>query len=183
MSKELELKEKDLGAEFCLLFNDVTRDAARDVVGWILECNFATDKPPMLNLVINSPGGDLYAAFAIIDIMESSRIPIRTIGLGEISSAGLMIFMAGTKGERVLTPNTSIMSHRWSGMGGYGKSHELIAAQRDTQLVNERMLRHYIKYTGIPEKKIHEKLLPHHDVFLTADEAKKLGVCDVVALI
>jgi ATP-dependent protease ClpP protease subunit len=55
-----------------------------------------------LLLMICSEGGDTAAAFALIDVMKSSRIPIKTIGLGMIASAGLLIFLAGTSGRRLL---------------------------------------------------------------------------------
>lgn len=167
---------------FALLFDDIVDDSAKEIVQWIIEANFADDRPDILNLIIKSRGGELSTAFAIIDIMKSSSIPIRTIGLGEISSAGLMIFIAGTKGQRLLTPNTSIMSHRWAG-GNFGKSHELIAAQRDNELTNEKMMNHYMQCTGLTEKKILQHLLPPHDVYLSAQEAMKFGICDQVALI
>lgn len=167
---------------FALLFDDISDESAKEIVQWILEANFTPNPPDMLNLIIKSQGGDLSAAFAIIDIMKSSMIPIRTIGLGEISSAGLIIFITGTKGQRLLTPNTSIMSHRWAG-GNFGKSHELIAAQKETELINEKVMNHYIKHTGLTEKKILSCLLPAHDVYLSAQEALKFGICDKVALV
>jgi ATP-dependent Clp protease protease subunit len=165
---------------FALLIDDVSDDSAKEIIQWLIESNFSEDPPDILNLIICSPGGTLSAAFAIIDVMNSSHIPIRTIGLGQIASAGLMLFMAGTKGHRVLTPNTSIMSHAWSG-GSLGKSHELFAIGKEFELTNMRMVNHYIKHTGLKEKEVLQYLLPPQDVYLSADEAKKLGLCDVVS--
>ena len=42
------------------------------------------------------------------------------------------------------------------------------------------MLTHYKKCTGLTEKKIREFLLPAEDVWLSANQAKKLGLCDSV---
>ncbi len=67
-----------------------------------------------LLLMICSEGGDMSAAFALIDVMKSSNIFIKTVGLGQIASAGLLIFLAGSPGRRTLTPNTSIMSHQYA---------------------------------------------------------------------
>ena len=64
--------------------------------------------------------------FALIDIIHGSRLPIWTVGIGMLASMGLMIFMAGEKGHRVLTPNTLILSHQWSGVDS-GKEHELVS--------------------------------------------------------
>lgn len=165
---------------FCMIFDAVDEDVSKQVIQFIIESTFSEDRPDILNILINSPGGQLHDAFAIIDVMKSCPIPIRTIGLGQISSAGLMIFLSGTKGERVLTPNTSIMSHQWSG-GSLGKSNELWAAGKEFDLTDKRMMNHYMKTTGLSEKKIREHLLPAHDVYLSSSEALKFGICDKVA--
>src|SRR5580698_9660787 len=47
---------------------------------------------PILPIVINSGGGDLYALFAIADVLESSKIPIATIVTGKAMSAGAALF-------------------------------------------------------------------------------------------
>ena len=165
-----------------LLNGEFDYQIAQEVITWILESNLRKKKKfKHLTLIINSHGGELSCAFAIIDMMRGSQIPIHTVGIGQISSCGLMTFLAGAKGYRVLTPNTSIMSHQWSG-GTYGKEHELIAAQRDNELTRERMLVHYKQTTGLDEKIIKEKLLPAHDVFLSAEEALALKICDHIKL-
>ena len=44
----------------------------------------------------------------------------------------------------------------------------------------KRMLNHYKKCTGLTEKEIREHLLPPEDVWLSGQEAKKLGICDYI---
>jgi ATP-dependent Clp protease protease subunit len=153
--------------------------ACKHAIEWIFEANFAEERPDMLNMIICSPGGDLNAAFALVDTMRGSAIPIRTIGLGQIASAGLMIFIAGEAGERILTPNTSILSHQYS-WGAFGKEHELFAQIKEFDLTTKRMIAHYKKCTGLKEAQIREYLLPPQDIWLSAQESKKLGLCDDV---
>ena len=158
---------------------DISLSSAKNVVEWIFEANFAEERPELLNLIICSPGGDLNAAFAVIDVMRGSAIPVRTIGLGQIASAGLMMFIAGTKGHRLLTPNTSILSHQYS-WGAFGKEHELFATVKEFDLTTKKMIQHYKKCSGLAEAKIREVLLPPQDMWLSPQEAKKLGLCDDV---
>jgi ATP-dependent Clp protease protease subunit len=158
---------------------EINLQTAKQTVEWIFECNFQEERPDLLNLIITSPGGDLNAAFAIIDTMRGSAIPIRTIGLGQIASAGLMIFIAGAKGKRLLTPNTSILSHQYS-WGAFGKEHELFATVKEFDLTTKKMIAHYKKCSGLSEVKIKELLLPPQDMWLSPLEAKKLGLCDDV---
>lgn len=183
MFEKIEKVESDFNTVYPvhLLFDEVNQESAKEVCTWIINANFAKEPPTILNLIINSPGGDLNSAYAIIDLMQSSQIPIRTIGLGQIQSAGIMIFMTGAKGERVLTPNTSIMSHQYS-WSVEGKHNELVAIRKEFDLTYERMMNHYKTHTSLSEAKIKKYLLPSEDVYLTAKEALKLGICDKVAL-
>ena len=176
----IQLSDKDQSAHsFYLFMDEVTLATTKPMVEWIFDANFSEERPDMLNLIICSPGGDLNAAFAMIDTMRGSAIPIRTIGLGQIASAGLMIFIAGEKGQRILTPNTSILSHQYS-WGAFGKEHELFAQIKEFDLTTKRMIAHYKKCTGLKEEQIRDYLLPPQDMWLSAVEAKKLGICDDV---
>lgn len=176
----IQLNNKDDAAHsFFLFMDEVTLQTTKPMVEWIFDANFSEERPDMLNLIICSPGGDLNAAFALIDTMRGSAIPIRTIGLGQIASAGLMIFIAGDAGNRILTPNTSILSHQYS-WGAFGKEHELFATVKEFDLTTKKMVQHYKKCTGLNEKKIREILLPPQDIWLSPSEAKELGICDHV---
>lgn len=160
--------------------NDFNVSSVKDVITWILDSNFQpTTKFENLTLIITSYGGDLFAALALIDVMRGSAIPIHTIGLGVVASAGLMTFIAGEKGHRIITPNTSILSHQWTA-GAYGKEHELVATARQFDLTTQRTIAHYKRCTGLSDKKIREKLLPPQDVWLSSEEALELHLVDTV---
>jgi ATP-dependent Clp protease protease subunit len=153
----------------------------KPVIQAIIEKNLMpnSQRPKELTLVINSPGGQVHSAFALIDTMKGSAIPVKTVGIGMIASCGLLTFMAGTKGRRVITPNTSILSHQYS-WGSGGKEHELFARVREFELSTARMLEHYKKCTGLSEKKVRDILLPPEDRWLSAKEAVKYGIADKI---
>ena len=163
-----------------VFMSEVTQETMKPLIDWIIAENFnQAKKKKELTLGICSPGGDLNACFALVDVMKGSKIPIRTIGMGMIASCGLLMFISGEKGRRILTPNTSILSHQYS-WGSYGKEHELFAQVKEYDLTTERIVNHYKKCTGLTEEKIRKYLLPPHDVWLSAKEAKKLGLCDSI---
>ena len=176
----IQLSDKESSEHsFYLFMDEVTLATTKPMIEWIFDANFSEERPDLLNLIVCSPGGDLNAAFAMIDTMRGSAVPIRTIGLGQIASAGLMIFIAGKKGKRILTPNTSILSHQYS-WGAFGKEHELFATVKEFDLTTKKMIQHYKKCTGLTDAKIREVLLPPQDIWLSPLEAKKLGLCDEV---
>lgn len=166
-----------------VLMGDIDSESVRPVIEWILHENFVTKKKRKeLLLMVCSPGGAVHDAFALIDVMKSSIIPIKTVGLGMIASSGLLIFLAGTIGRRVLTPNTSILSHQFSWYNE-GKVHELFATMKEYELTQVRMVAHYQQCTGLSEEDIRKHLLPAHDVWLTADDALRLNICDNISVL
>jgi ATP-dependent Clp protease protease subunit len=178
-------KDKDTSLEdhgIFFLNDDIDDENCGKAITFILESNL-NKKHNKIKLIINSHGGSCTSGFALVDVMVGSTIPVQTIGLGIIASMGLMIFIAGEKGTRTLTPNTVIMSHQYSSVF-WGKEHELVAERIHQNLMTKKILSHYSKYTNLKsEKQIREKLLPPHEVYLTAQEAKKYGICDVIKLV
>ncbi|RYD64918.1 MAG: ATP-dependent Clp protease proteolytic subunit [Verrucomicrobiaceae bacterium] len=164
-----------------LFMDHFNASSCEKAIRFILEKNLLpkAERPEALRFVINSPGGDVNSCFALIDTVKSSKIPVHTVGLGQISSCGCLLFMAGERGYRVVTPNTAVLSHQFS-WGTYGKEHELFAVVKEFTLTQRRILDHYKKCTGLSEKKIREHLLPAEDMWLSADEAVKYGLADHV---
>jgi ATP-dependent Clp protease protease subunit len=164
-----------------VLMGEIHADSVKPVVEWILYENYVKKKKlKELLLMICSEGGDLSVAFALIDVMRSSKIPIKTVGLGQIASCGLLIFLSGHAGRRVLTPNTSVMSHQFS-WGSEGKAHELFATMKEFDLVQQRMVNLYQSTTGLDEATIRTILLPPQDVYLSAEEALRYCICDHIS--
>lgn len=164
----------------CYLFTTpVTAATVRPVIEWILLENLAEHRRDFLQLFINSPGGALHDCFALTDVMEASAVPIRTTGIGLVASCGLLIFMAGQKGHRVITPNTSILSHQFTA-GVVGKEHELIASQRQHAMLSKRLIAHYKHHTKLSVAKIRKELMPAGDRWLTAREAVKYNLADKI---
>jgi ATP-dependent Clp endopeptidase proteolytic subunit ClpP len=161
-----------------VLMGEIDAESVRPVVEWVLYENYVKKKKlKELLLMICSEGGDLSVAFALIDVMRTSKIPIKTVGLGQIASCGLLIFLSGAVGRRVLTANTSIMSHQFS-WGTEGKAHELFATMKEFELTQQRMVNLYKSTTGLDEETIKTVLLPAQDVYLSAEQALSYGICD-----
>ena len=162
-----------------ILMDEISPDSCKDAIEFILKQNSEKKKQKRLQFMICSNGGDVPPCFALIDIMRGSGIPIHTIGLGVIASCGLLLFITGEKGKRILTPNTSILSHQYS-WGSWGKEHELFAQVKEFELSSRRLVEHYKRCTGLSEEDIRTYLLPPEDVWLSGKEAKKLGICDSI---
>lgn len=158
------------------LTGDIDEVSCGEVIRWILSENI-TGQHKELRLFINSCGGELYSAFALIDIMKASRIPVYTVGTGSLMSAAFLIFISGARGHRSITKNTSVMSHQFSTFYE-GKEHDIKASEKETRYVKQRMLDIMKEQCPMDEKTIKRKLLPPSDVWLSAEECIDLGVAD-----
>ncbi len=179
-TKEKEREEKGLTDYGIIYLSGAIGEAnAEEVCKQLIEFNIK-GSINQVQMVINSPGGTCTAGFSIIDIMEWSNIPIYTTGIGMIASMGLLIFMTGEKGHRIVTPRTSILSHRFSAMN-FGNHSQLIAGRREEDMLHERILNHYMNYSGIKDRnELETYLLRDVDTWLTTEEAIRMGIVDVV---
>jgi ATP-dependent Clp protease protease subunit len=159
------------------LTGEITEDNINECIKWIVFENLDKARQKTLTMYVNSTGGDLYQAFALIDVMNSSNHPIRTIGVGSIMSAAFLIFASGTQGERYIAANTGIMCHQFSD-SQEGKYHDIKAQAKENELCNGRMVEILKAATGLPTAKIKAKLLPASDVYMTAQELLDYSVAD-----
>jgi ATP-dependent Clp protease protease subunit len=159
------------------LSGEIDNETIGEVIKWLIYENLGSSQNKILTLYINSTGGDLYEAFALIDVMRNSKCQIRTVGVGAVMSAAFLIFASGSKGERFAGQNTSFMCHQFTS-GSEDKYHDLKATMRENDLCNTRMIQILKDSTGLVPSKIKSKLLPASDVYLTADEVVELGVAD-----
>ena len=166
-----------LGAH--MLYDEINEVSAYRVNDFILKASMVMDEDAILTLFINTPGGSVIDGWAIIDTMELSRIPIRTVGVGSIISMGVPIFIAGTKGERIMTPNANVMAHTFTSYL-YGKSHELIAARKFHDRLEDQFINHFQRHTTMTKKQIKETLIGTTDSWLDPKDCLKFGICDVI---
>jgi ATP-dependent Clp protease, protease subunit len=159
------------------LIGDITEENVADCIRWIAYENLTDSNDKLLTLYVNTFGGDLYQAFALVDMMRNSRYPIRTIGIGAVMSAGFLIFASGTQGERIVARNTGLMCHQYS-EEVEGKHHDLKASLKEGVNCNRRMMEILVNATGLTPARVRAKLLKETDVFLTAKQAIDVGVAD-----
>ena len=167
-----------LNSHVHFLTGEIEEENIENAIKWIVYENLICgNSPKTLTMYINSNGGDLNSAFALIDVMKQSKCPIRVIGLGSICSAAFMIFSSGTKGERYIANNTSIMCHQYSD-GMEGKHHDIKSRFKELELTNTRMIEVLKENTELETRTIKSKLLCPTDVWLTAEELIELGIAD-----
>ena len=134
------------------------------------------DKKAPINLMINSPGGDIYEMFGIIDYIESLDVKVNTICRGRAFSAAAIILTCGT-GNRMMSKRSTVMFHQSSSFLG-GKMSDITA-----YLDNVKSLEKII-YGMLSEKTNKDsdwwKNKMRSDMFLTSEELLEIGVIDQI---
>lgn len=160
-------------------FGEVDTDKAQVACEFILKSNILFRDRSVLTIVLNTVGGECAEGFAVIDVMQTSRIPVATVAIGNIMSMGVLLLSAGAKGHRLITKNTEVMAHQFAGYF-HGKQHELIATQTAYQLLEQKFFQHFLHNSKMTERQIRDVLFSPSDRYLTPEECVKYGLADKV---
>jgi ATP-dependent Clp protease, protease subunit len=156
---------------------DINEDSVGKAIRWIVYENLKSEEP--LTLYINSDGGNLPDAFALVDVMRMSKSMVRTIGIGSICSSAFLIFAAGTRGQRFVGQNTISMCHQFTD-SPTGKYHDLKTKLKENERINNLMVKLLTDCSDLSEKEVKTKLLPPSDIWLSAEELVELGIADSI---
>ena len=134
-------------------------------------------------IFINSPGGSMHVASAIVDTMkalEAAGSKVYTINVAMAASAAAIIYSAGTKGCRYSYPSARIMFHqgRYIGIDADLKAEDLEIYKRELEIANEMFTSLLVNASGMTLAEV--KSMMSKDSYFSAKEAKKLGIVDKI---
>ena len=130
-----------------------------------------------INIYINSPGGSVSAGLAIYDTMRYINPEITTICMGQASSMGALLLVAGTKGKRYALPHARIMIHQPLG-GVQGQATDIDIQAKEILKTKETIHRILTEHTGQPIEKIRTDT--ERDFFMSSEDALEYGIIDRV---
>lgn len=163
------------------LVGDIDEGTIKTTVEKIVALSERDAKKPIY-LIINTFGGEVDDAFMLYDLMKYIQTPIHTIGLGKIMSAGCLLLAAGEKGHRKIGANARVMYHcGWERHVGnvFEMRAELEAFEKLEQQYDQR----FADETGMTIQQVedlYDKNGPTRNHYITAVEAKKLGIVDEI---
>lgn len=176
--RSLDIFSRLLKDRIIFLGTGIDDNVANIVVAQLLFLKMEDPKKDIY-IYINSPGGYVTSGLAIYDTMQYLGCPISTYCIGQASSMGALLLMAGTKGKRFALPNSRIMIHQPHG-GIRGTSSD-IALQAKEILEHKKWLNQIMSdCTGQTVEKIAND--SERDFFMSATEAKEYGIIDEVVL-
>lgn len=166
-----------------LYLDDVNRDTADAFNTFIriwnkldAENHIPIDEREPIKIYINSDGGELAAAFSIIDTIKMSKTPVWTINTGCAYSCGLEIFIVGH--YRIAYPFSSFLFHEgYTGFGGDANKFKNYSHFYERLL--EMSKQNILDHSSLTEEE-YEKV-KKDDWWFLAQDAYDLGMCDVIA--
>lgn len=176
VERAFDIYSRLLKDNIIFLGDAVTEHTANVIIAQLLFLHAENPKKD-IQLYINSPGGSVYDALAIYDTMQYITNDIQTVGIGIQASAAAFLLSSGTKGKRVILPNSTVMVHQPSS-GTRGKVTDMEIDLKESLRIKHRLNEIMAKNTGQSVKKIQEDM--ERDYWMTADEAKKYGIVDKI---
>lgn len=165
------LMNKMLKTRTILLSGEVNKPLAERVVRQLLLLEDTSDEP--IRVLIDSPGGDVDAGYAIFDMMRFVKPKIYAVGMGLVASAGALILLAADKENRIGLPNSHYLIHQpLSGMRGVATDIEIHA--REIERTRARINKLISDETGQPLEKVEKDT--DRDFWMGAPEAVEYGL-------
>jgi ATP-dependent Clp protease protease subunit len=169
------------------MFCDVHEEKVAEVIHAMLylnEINRLQQKPELkrpIEFYLSTYGGSADDMFALYDIMRTIRqeTEIHTLGLGKVMSAGVLLLAGGTKGRRRIAKNCRVMIHSVAA-GNAGALHDLTNELEAIQDLQDMYTSCLAAETNLTESDIKDMLNRNVNVYLSAVEAVKLGIADII---
>lgn len=160
-----------------IFLDQEVNDASASVI--VAQLLFLESEDPSkdINLYINSPGGSVFAGFAIYDTMRYIKCDVSTICIGMAASMGAFLLAGGTKGKRLALPNSEIMIHQPSG-GARGQETEIRIVAENILKTRNKLNRILAENTGRSIEEIDRDT--ERDNYMDAAEALEYGLIDKV---
>jgi ATP-dependent Clp protease protease subunit len=135
------------------------------------------DPEALIQMYINSPGGQVYAGMAVYDTMQVIPNPISTLAVGMTASFGTVLLTAGTKGHRYALPNATIHMHQPLG-GAQGQASDIEIQAREILRLKDQLNGILAKHTGQNIETIERDT--NRDFYVDAKGAVEYGLVDQV---
>lgn len=130
-----------------------------------------------INLYINSPGGSVFEAMAIIAMLQRHPADIISHIDGLAASCASVLPMIS---KRIIMPSNALMMIHHAMSGAWGNAKQLRKAADDVERISKAMCQHYLDRAGekMTEEQLYEML--EEDKWLTAEQCLELGLCDEI---
>lgn len=156
---------------------EINADAACEFVKKVLLLNSEDRQSPM-DVLVNSPGGEINSGLLMYDVIQASRAPIRMFCIGKAYSMAAVLFASGNHGRYIL-PHGELMVHEPLLGNRVGGNSSSIKSISDSLLeTKKKMNRILARHTGKSEEEVERAA--GFDHYFSPEESVAFGLCDKI---
>ena len=131
-----------------------------------------------IKILIDSPGGDADAGFAMYDMIRFVKPRVRTICAGLTASAAVIVLLAAKKEDRLSLPNARVLIHQPS-TGVSGSAADIQIEASEILKFRDKINKLIAAETGQPLEKVEQDT--RRNYWMSAEESLKYGlICKIV---
>ena len=178
--------EEEPASHLIGLFAEVSEEKCAEIIHALLvltenEHKKEEESRVPIDFYLSTYGGSADDMFALYDVMRLTRedVTIRTVGLGKVMSAGVLLLAAGTKGQRSIAKNCRIMIHSVIG-GNQGDLHNMLNEMEAIEQLQQMFVNCLVAETKMSKSQLKKMLDRKVNVYLSAEEAVELGIADII---
>lgn len=159
-----------------LLNDEVNQHTAGLIVAQMLFLE-SEDRTQDILFYINSPGGSVTDGLAILDTMSCVKCDVSTIVMGQACSMGSLLASAGTRGKRLMLPNSRHLIHQPLG-GAKGQASDIEIQAREIVRMKRQLTNIYVRNTGQTYETLERDM--DRDNIMDAEQSIVYGLADKI---
>lgn len=157
--------------------SEIDADKACEFVKKVMLLNSEDSQKP-IDVLINSPGGEINSGMLMYDVIQASKAPIRMFCIGRAYSMGAVLFASGNHG-RYMLPHGELMLHEpLLGSRVAGNSSSIKSISDSLIETKKKMNRILAKHTGKTEEEVEKAT--EFDHYFSSEESVAFGLCDEI---
>ena len=163
--------EKLLATRTIILSGEVDQALADKICTQLLLLQSGGDDP--IKMFINTQGGHVESGDTIHDMIQFVKPRVIVIGTGWVASAGITIFLAANKEDRLSLPNTRYMIHQPLG-GAQGQATDIKIEADEIIRTRSRINKLISDATGQPQERVDQDTLRNY--WMGPEQAIEYGI-------
>ena len=171
-----DLMAKLLKTRTIVLADEIDKKQAQKIITQLLLLE-AESPDEEIKILIDSPGGDADAGFAMYDMIRFVKPRVRTICAGLTASAAVIVLLAAKKEDRLSLPNARVLIHQPS-TGVSGSAADIQIEASEILKFRDKINRLIAQETGQPLEKVEADTKRNY--WMSAEEALKYGLINKI---
>ena len=174
---QVSVDSKLLSQRKVFIEGEITPEATCEFIKKIMLLN-AEDSSKPIDVLINSPGGEINSGMVMYDAIQASKAPIRMFCIGRAYSMGAVLFACGNHG-RYMLPHSELMLHEPILGNRVAGNSSSIKSISESLLETKRKINQILsKHTGKSEEEVEKAT--SYDHYFSPEESVEFKLCDQI---